>query len=311
MNKKIAIIIPAYKNNFLAQTLDSIVAQTNHSFTVYIGDDASPHDLQQIIDRYKTKIDIVYHRFETNLGHTDLISHWARCIALSKEKIIWFFSDDDIMPADGIERILAALQAYTETDHILFRFPLAVINSQNEIIRQNAPFKEMGTDGYHFLLDKLKGKIDSAACEYVFSRYTYEQTGGFVNFPLAWCSDDATWAKFADYTGKITALPGKPVYWRNADGQNISNSNRYDREKLKATQQFLCWIKQHYCVHSGQKELRKALTTYIHTILCDSLRGNFTLRDLYHTCYILYSIDPQAAFKVALRHLKKSKLCIK
>lgn len=307
MNKRIAIVIPAYKNNFLVQTLDSIAAQTNHSFIVYIGDDASPHNLQQIIDRYKTKIDIVYHRFETNLGHTDLIKHWARCITLSKEEIIWFFSDDDIMPTDGVERIYTALQAYNKIDHILFRFPLAVINSQNEIIRQNAPFREMETDGYHFLLDKLRGRIDSAACEYVFSRYTYEQTGGFVNFPLAWCADDATWAKFADYTGKMTALPGQPVCWRNADEQNISNSSRYDREKLQATKQFLCWIKQHYNAHSGEKDLRKALTTYIHTILCYSLRSNFTLYDLYQICSSLYSIDPLAAFKVALRHFKKVK----
>ena len=42
MEEKIAIVIPAYKCRFLRQTLDSIVVQTCRSFTVYIGDDASP-----------------------------------------------------------------------------------------------------------------------------------------------------------------------------------------------------------------------------------------------------------------------------
>lgn len=44
MEEKIAIVIPAYKCRFLRQTLDSIVVQTCRSFTVYIGDDASPQN---------------------------------------------------------------------------------------------------------------------------------------------------------------------------------------------------------------------------------------------------------------------------
>lgn len=47
---------------------------------------------------------------------------------------------------------------------------------------------------YRLLLDKLQGKIDSAAVEYVFSREIWQSAGGFVHFPMAWCSDDATWA---------------------------------------------------------------------------------------------------------------------
>ena len=49
MEEKIAIVIPAYKCRFLRQTLDSIVVQTCRSFTVYIGDDASPQNLKEIV----------------------------------------------------------------------------------------------------------------------------------------------------------------------------------------------------------------------------------------------------------------------
>ena len=70
MRKKIAIIIPAYKSRFLQQTLASIAAQTDKAFTVYIGDDASPHDLKNIVCLYQDKLDIVYHRFEDELGRT-------------------------------------------------------------------------------------------------------------------------------------------------------------------------------------------------------------------------------------------------
>lgn len=52
MEEKIAIVIPAYKCRFLRQTLDSIVVQTCRSFTVYIGDDASPQNLKEIVSDY-------------------------------------------------------------------------------------------------------------------------------------------------------------------------------------------------------------------------------------------------------------------
>lgn len=109
MEKKVAIIIPAYKSRFLQQTLDSVAAQTDKDFTVYIGDDASPHDLKNIVYLYQDKLDIVYYRFETNLGGQDLPGHWERCIDMSKEPVVWLFSDDDLMPCDGVERIMKAL----------------------------------------------------------------------------------------------------------------------------------------------------------------------------------------------------------
>ena len=198
--KKLAIIIPAYKARFLQETLDSIAKQNSHEFTVYIGDDASPYPLKTIVDHYKNKFDIIYHRFEQNMGKKDLPGHWERCILLSAEELIWLFSDDDLMPFDGVARIIQAAQKHSEGKYI-FRFPLEVVDEHGKLKYKNPPFKTNLTSGYEFLLDKLSGKISSAACEYVFSRTVWEQTGGFIKFPLAWCTDDATWAKFADFTG--------------------------------------------------------------------------------------------------------------
>ena len=109
MEEKIAIVIPAYKCRFLRQTLDSIVVQTCRSFTVYIGDDASPERLDKIVESYQNKVNLVYHRFSENMGGKDLVAHWERCIQLSAEPFIWLFSDDDLMPADGVERVMEAL----------------------------------------------------------------------------------------------------------------------------------------------------------------------------------------------------------
>ena len=48
----IAIVIPAYKDTFLTETLESISNQTDKDFTLYIGDDNSPYQLLDIVNKY-------------------------------------------------------------------------------------------------------------------------------------------------------------------------------------------------------------------------------------------------------------------
>lgn len=309
MEKKIAIIIPAYKSSFLQQTLESIAAQTNKDFVVYIGDDASPYDLKKIVCLYQNTLDIVYRRFEKNMGREDLPGHWERCIDMSVEPIIWLFSDDDLMPSDGIERILKALNKYGE-HNVMLRFPLAVIDGRNIVTYENPPFTKDIITGYHFLMDKLEGRIRSAACEYVFSRDVYLRGDRFVKFPLAWCSDDATWTKFADTANGIIALPGEPVYWRNVEGENISNSGCYDSDKIEATVLFLRWISEYYLTELKTDELRHALKSYVHTVLHYSVHDNFSLSQLCEVCRVLWMIHPVVALSVAFR-MCKGKLSLK
>ena len=86
MTNQLAIIIPAYKAAFLPAALDSIAAQTCKDFTVYVGDDCSPEPIGSIVEKYRDKMDIVYKRFDTNLGGTDLVAQWERCIAMSQNE---------------------------------------------------------------------------------------------------------------------------------------------------------------------------------------------------------------------------------
>ena len=48
-NETLAIVIPAYKRDFLAETLQSLVNQTNQHFHLYIGDDHSPYNLKEVV----------------------------------------------------------------------------------------------------------------------------------------------------------------------------------------------------------------------------------------------------------------------
>lgn len=303
--EQIAIIIPAYKRRFLHATLKSIAEQNNNNFTLYVGDDASPEDLESVVRSYEHSIKLVYHRFAHNLGKSDLAGHWERCINLSSEPLIWLFSDDDIMPPNGIERVVSASQKYG-TEKVMFRLPLSVIDAEGNVISENPPFTSFEKiSGYDFLLGKMGKGMHTAAIEYIFSRDVWLNSGGFVKFPMAWCSDDATWAAFADYTGGMIALPGVSVGWRNAEGQNISNSTCFDREKLKATRLFLKWMHDRYASHKGDKALGNALKNYISVILQHSVRKNYTVADLANICTALWKLDPKASLHIASRNIFK------
>lgn len=117
----LAIVIPAYKSTFLAAALESIAAQTCKDFTLYVGDDCSPNPIGEIVDRYWDKINLVYKRFDTNLGGKDLVAQWERCIDMTQgEEWLWLFSDDDVMEEKCVEEFYKTIQCKPDAGLVHF-----------------------------------------------------------------------------------------------------------------------------------------------------------------------------------------------
>jgi glycosyltransferase involved in cell wall biosynthesis len=257
--KPLAIVIPAYKAEFLDETLSSIAAQTCKDFTVYIGDDASPHDLRSICLRWSGDIDICYQRFDNNLGGNDLVSQWQRCIDLSAEPWIWLFSDDDLMNAGCVEHFYQEIRKKPIYD--IYHFDVSVINERNELIRTGNNYPQVLTS-HDFLLKRFGYEIESFASNYIFSRSSLLLVGGFEHFPRGWCADDATWIKLAQRTGIKTVSGDCRVEWRFS-GKNISSSHQVDKnEKLEAAFQFLEWVARYFSKNLNG-EGRKLNTFYV------------------------------------------------
>lgn len=301
MDKSLAIIIPAYKSRFLDQALESVARQTCQDFTLYVGDDNSPEDLFSIVRNYKDRIAIIYKKFETNLGGKDLPAHWERCVEMAKEPYIYLFSDDDIMPCDIVERFLKTLDQHP--GHGFFRMQLAVIDQDNNITRCNQPLQKENTDARTLLLDKLSCRATSAACEYIFSAKLFKTTGGFVHFPHAWCSDDATWFRMAKAAGGAVSIKGYPALWRNVANCNISDSTEFDHDKEKATALFIEWLAKNYSELNKDKEFISGLYTYVRCILDISLAGKYSRKGLDEICNALGRFSRRAASRVRFKSI--------
>ena len=239
---ELAIVIPAYKPSFFAAALESIAAQTDQGFTVYVGDDASPHDLASICSAYQDRIALRYTRFEHNLGQSALVAHWQRCIGLSQEPWVWLFSDDDLMDPGCVaawrQRVVADAGAVD-----LYHFDVIEIDAAGAVLAHAPRFADL-TRPLAYALARLQGRLSSYAPDYVFLRAALARVGGFEDFPAAWCSDDATWIKLAR-RGGIRAIRGPVVRWRRS-GQNISAADSPQKvHKLLAASQYVGWLEQH------------------------------------------------------------------
>lgn len=237
---KLAIVIPVYKIIFFDQALASIAKQTCKDFTLYIGNDASPSDIKSIVDLYQDQISIKYTEFKDNIGGTDLVSHWERCINLAgEEEWIWLFSDDDIMEPTCVADFLKTVEKYPDFD--LFHFNILKIDELNNITDKFFPYPEIYSIE-NFLIGRLKGEVRSCVVEYIFRKSHFIDINRFHNLDLAWGSDDATWIKLGRNKG-IRTIEHSTVYWRESRF-NISPNETEGllKRKLDAQIHFARWV---------------------------------------------------------------------
>lgn len=246
----LAIIIPYYKLTFFKETLESLASQTDKRFKVYIGDDASVEDCRGLLRAYEGKFDFKYHRFENNLGSKSLTKQWERCIRLSTvEEWLMILGDDDYLDSYVVASFYKLLgEVIVKPD--LIRFNLHVVNEKNELLHANTQSKVIETSDE--LLDKIFSmKEYITMSEFVFSKEIYKLNNGFIEFPLAWFSDYATWLLYAKKTG-IYNINNAVVYWRWSN-INISSKARSIKEvELKISSLFLfnSFVKEEFLVDS-------------------------------------------------------------
>lgn len=243
----LAIVIPAYKIDFFKSTLESFANQTCKDFRIYIGDDCSPNDFQKIVNQYRNKLDIVFKKFEKNLGRQSLVAQWTRCIdMIQNERWIWLFSDDDIIGSKCIELFYEEIKNHSPKD--IYHFNVNIIDSKNNIIKKTNRYPSIITSE-KFYKNHACGKIDSFVVEYIFSHDIYNRVNGFQYFDLAWGSDLATWCKMGMKNG-IHTIKGDFVYWRQSEKNITPNYERtIAKRKFRADVCFFEWAQSFFHYH--------------------------------------------------------------
>lgn len=223
---KFSITIPAFKQKYLYEAIESCLAQTYKDFELIIVDDASPEDLKSVVDRFQDSR-IRYYRNEKNCGALHVVDNWNICLGYAKGDYVICMGDDDCLLPSCLEEYSKLIDKYPDLD---------IYHGMTEIIDENGNVTNMqeARPEREGMYSMISGRLRNSRLQYIgdwlFKRTALEQLNGYVNMPMAWGSDDLTAYTIAKNKG--VANTQIPVFQYRISSLTISNSGHY-REKAK------------------------------------------------------------------------------
>lgn len=234
---KFSFVLPAWKGKYLKEAIASILSQTCSDFELIVVDDCSPDPIKDIVDCFHDPR-VSYHRNERNIGGTDLVAQWMRCLSYAHADYVILATDDDLYEPGFLASMEPLIEKYPQVH--LFRSRMMTIGADGHIQFLDDCFKEFLTTDefvYHLFHGMIRG-----IPHYVFHRKALLEKGGFVNFPLAWGSDDATAILMADHG--VVNNQDNLVRFRWSD-VNISSDSKSMPRKIEARLQYHVWLRRH------------------------------------------------------------------
>lgn len=131
----VSICIPTYNGErFIAEAMDSAIAQTYGNLEVVVSDDASTDATLSIIETYKTKTDIpiqVYNHKPNGIG-----ANWNHSIKKANGTYIKFLFQDDVLHPDCISEMIAVFNQNPNIGLVACKRNFIVEGEQNPTIKE-------------------------------------------------------------------------------------------------------------------------------------------------------------------------------
>lgn len=231
-----SFIMPAFKSEYLYEAIDSILKQSYSSFELVIINDSSPENLKEIVNQFHDER-ILYKENKTNIGGKDLVANWNHCIKFAKNDYVILATDDDTYEPNFLSEALKLIKAYPHAN--LIRSGVKKIAQNNQILDIEFPLKEFMTN-WEFALCWAKGLTISCVSNYIFNKKTLLSRGGFISFPHAHFSDDATAIAMA--CEGVANIPANCMNFRMSNF-NLSNQGNIKivLQQIKATEEYMSW----------------------------------------------------------------------
>lgn len=256
---KFSFILPAWKGRYLREAITSILAQRYKDFELVVVDDCSPDGIRRIVESFHDER-LSYHRNEKNIGGGNLVAQWNHCLTFARGEYVILATDDDLYEPDFLSSFVPLADRYPQAD--LMRARILQVNASGEIMAIDSCYKEfLSRDEFvYHLLHGMRGGVP----QYIFRRQVLVDRGGFVSFPKAWASDDATAVMMAEH-GVVTSQEHL-VRFRWSD-INISGDRSLGREKLVARLQYNEWLTDHVRVTPRGEEWSRFLAHEVNDFL--------------------------------------------
>jgi glycosyltransferase involved in cell wall biosynthesis len=126
---KVSVCLPVFNGSrYLAEAIESVLAQSHENIELLIVDDLSNDGSDQIAEQYARKDGrVVYWRNQSNLG---IFANYNECLRRVSGSFIKLFAQDDVLERDCCGRLLSELIAHENV--ALVTAARAVINENSE-----------------------------------------------------------------------------------------------------------------------------------------------------------------------------------
>lgn len=238
---KYTFLLPAYKAKYFEEALRSIKAQTYRDFRVLVSDDYSPEDLKPIFGRVcGDDPRFTFRRNDENMGGKSLVAHWNILVGICDTEWLIMASDDDVYEPEFLSEIDKLQSKYSQVDLVRARVQSIDENSCVDFVE-----KEMAEhlSAIAFVARFYEQGIIPCIANYCYRTKTLQEKGGFVDFPAAWFTDDATNFAMAEHGIAVTR---QPLFGFRHSGINISSQwgqAQDSKRKVAATYKFYDWMK--------------------------------------------------------------------
>lgn len=237
INSLVSIAIPAYKVEFLSMAIDSVLNQTYNNIELIIVNDASPFDIDTLVDQYSDSR-IRYFKNETNLGKQSIVLNWNKCLSFAKGEFFVLLCDDDILMPNFISELLELTIKYPDCNVFHARKYNLYPNGHKE----ESPVWPEYEDGEVFLKNSLKKLRHHTVTEFMYRTSSLIRNEGYIILPVGFYSDRAT-IMVLSQKGGIVSSEKCLVKFRYSDNHITSSRDPfYCLEKVKASLAYWEWI---------------------------------------------------------------------
>lgn len=233
MNKdiKFSVTIPAFKDKYLKETIDSVLAQTYSNYEVVIVNDASPYDLDSIVCQYDDSR-IRYFKNEKNCGAKDVVDNWNICLSHAIGEFVMCIGDDDKLTPRCLQDFVELIEKYPNLD---------LYHARSEIIDDDSNFVktlELRPE-WESVYSLMYNPRNTHLGDWLFRTDTLRKNGGFYKLPFGWQSDDiSAFIAAASYGVANTQEVG---FQYRGNGLSISHDLTCIEDKIEAVRFAIKW----------------------------------------------------------------------
>lgn len=233
---KFSITIPAYKSEYLAEAIQSVVEQSYQDWELIIVDDCSPEQLASIVKPFLIDSRIRFYRNEKNCGAVDVVDNWNICLSYCTGDFVICMGDDDRLKS-------CCLDEYSK---LIANYPgLGVYHARTEIIDEQGRIVETLEErpewesALSLLWNRWAIRENQFIGDFCYDVKCLRSAGGYFKLPLAWGSDDITAVRAAKENGIANTTEFCFQYRRNS---HTITSSKNARIKLAASVSAYQWF---------------------------------------------------------------------